>query len=88
MKTRLFLSSLLIVSTILFSCKNSAKNGVINTDIVSNPNTANGENGDGKLPIITLEKETHDFLIFRHYCLQKFLKTLFGYILIPTFIYL
>ncbi len=61
MKTRLFLSSLLIVSTILFSCKNSAKNGVINTDIVSNPNTANGENGDGKLPIITLEKETHDF---------------------------
>ena len=44
----------------LLSC-NSGDNGLISSDVVSNPNTANGKTDASTLPNIEFEEEIHDF---------------------------
>ena len=57
----------IIFSFILFTCFlylsscNSGGNGLISTDVVNNPNTANGITDPSKLPVIKFYEEIHDF---------------------------
>jgi len=48
-----------LVFLVVFSACNQSP-GNLSTDVVNNPNTANGESKD-KLPVIVFEKEIHDF---------------------------
>jgi len=64
MKTVNLPSLLVLLAMLLISgCGSNGKSGqeTISTDIVNNPNTANGDAGQGSLPIIDFEKTEHDF---------------------------
>jgi hypothetical protein len=58
----LFRKIILISGLVLFvlSGCNNQNNGKLSTDVVTNPNTANGDKKDN-LPQITFEKDLHDF---------------------------
>jgi len=43
------------------SCRNRADNGDLPADVVSNPNTASGKPDMSALPVISFEKDFHDF---------------------------
>jgi len=58
MMTRKYYLLGLLVLFVVSACNN--KPGNLSTDVVKNPNTANGEAKDN-LPIIEFEKEIHDF---------------------------
>ena len=51
---------LIIIAGILISCGNN-REGRISTDIVNNPVSASGDNSVNQLPIISFDKEIHDF---------------------------
>lgn len=60
MGTRFFLAAgWVLILTIAISCNNSG-NERLPADIVSNPNTASGADGE-KIPVIEFEKDIHDF---------------------------
>jgi hypothetical protein len=60
-KIFLFLMACLLV-VFFTACRNKSKNGeTLSTDVVENPNTANGKVDLGKLPVIRFEEEVHDF---------------------------
>jgi len=44
---------------LLISCNNNSE-GTLSTDVISNPNTASGDQKDN-LPVIEFEKDIHDF---------------------------
>ena len=48
---------------LIFGCNQDGKNRqeTISTDVVNNPNSANGNANNGSLPIITFEDTDHDF---------------------------
>ncbi|MEZ5197677.1 MAG: DUF1573 domain-containing protein [Bacteroidales bacterium] len=50
----------MVVLFLMFSC-DSNRSGNIPTDVVTNPNTANGESNMNDLPVIEFEKDFHDF---------------------------
>lgn len=51
----------LCISLVIISCSsNSNQDGLLSTDVVNNPSTANGK-AKGPLPDVKFEKETHDF---------------------------
>lgn len=45
----------------LLSCKQSGSNSDIPADVVNNPNSASGKSGPDALPVLTFEKDFHDF---------------------------
>ncbi|MCF8378293.1 MAG: DUF1573 domain-containing protein [Bacteroidales bacterium] len=45
---------------LLVACSCNNERGNLSTDVVTNPNTAEGKSNDG-LPVIEFEKEIHDF---------------------------
>ncbi len=59
----MFFRRIFVISGLIFftlSACNNQDNGQLSTDVVTNPNTASGEKKD-TLPIITFEKDVHDF---------------------------
>jgi hypothetical protein len=61
MLNKLFLFSLLLIGSSCFYSCNSGDNSLISSDVVNNPNTANGKADQSKLPNIEFEEEIHDF---------------------------
>jgi hypothetical protein len=60
MNRKLIFAFITMVAATFSSCDNKgAKNGQLDTDVVENPASASGEEGD--LPVITFESTTHDF---------------------------
>jgi hypothetical protein len=59
----LFLVLFACLPVVFFSsCRDQGKNGgVLSTDVVENPNTANGKGDLSMLPVIKFEEEVHDF---------------------------
>lgn len=57
---RFFFITMLFVGSLFSACNNSDDKKLIPSDVVNNPNTANGE-ADDKLAIIQFEKTEHDF---------------------------
>ncbi len=51
---------LLITAGILTSCGNNRESG-ISTDVVNNPVSASGDNSLDELPLISFDKDVHDF---------------------------
>ncbi|NOX45803.1 MAG: DUF1573 domain-containing protein [Chlorobi bacterium] len=51
---------LLITAGILTSCGNNREGG-ISTDVVNNPVSASGDNSLDELPLISFDKDVHDF---------------------------
>ncbi len=58
MKNLVFVLSVFVIVS-LNACDNNS--GKISTDVVRNNKTANGEVGQGDLPVITFEETEHDF---------------------------
>lgn len=58
MKKSIYIFYALVFLVVFSACNQSPGN--LSTDVVTNPNTANGESKD-KLPVIVFEKEIHDF---------------------------
>ena len=60
---QLSLGAALILGNFLFSsCQpKTESNGQINTDLVNNPASASGNQDEENIPVMVLEKETHDF---------------------------
>jgi hypothetical protein len=66
MKRNVFFSVLIISGFLISGCKNGSEkdsngNDNVSTDIVNNPNTADGKGDNSKLPVFKFEQETHDF---------------------------
>lgn len=59
-KRLIFITVVLVGLGCLFSC-NSKNKGLISSDVVSNPNTANGKTDPSQLPTIEFAEEIHDF---------------------------
>ncbi len=57
MRTLLFL---FLITVILTSCGNE-REGQISTDVVNNPMSASGDNSLDELPVISFDKDIHDF---------------------------
>ena len=58
----IFLGVLCFIIMIAMSCNNGSNNDKsLSTDIVKNPNTANGVSDTSKLPAFKFEEEIHDF---------------------------
>jgi hypothetical protein len=60
MKTRILLYFFISSTIALFSCS-TGNNTDLPSDVVNNPNTASGKYDAGSLPVITFEKDFHDF---------------------------
>ena len=63
MKRKLFIFLTLLIFLFCFNaCNNHQKNnGTISTDVVENPNTANGKSDLSELPVFSFNTEEHDF---------------------------
>jgi len=62
MKKYLFTGAAVVFSLFLvFSCGKQNKNTDLPAGVVSNPNTADGKGSDDALPVISFEKDFHDF---------------------------
>jgi hypothetical protein len=61
MKLKLTVAFMILLASAIVSCKSKEDKNGVSTDLVTNPLSANGENGEEKLPIVTFETETHDF---------------------------
>ena len=61
--TFLFLTTILSLSLFLIACNSSnTKSGeLLNSNVVTNPNTASGDESKGALPIISFEETEHNF---------------------------
>jgi len=61
--TRYFLQVFFAAFIVLFmvSCSNSGNDADLPADIVRNPNSASGKGDKSELPVITFEKDFHDF---------------------------
>ena|ERR1035438_4801353 len=60
-KNLLFLSAFIFIVFIM-ACHNKGKNGEsLSTDVIENPNTANGKVDLSSLPVLKLEEDVHDF---------------------------
>jgi len=58
----LYLILLILAISSITACKSpGGKEDKISTDLVKNPNTANGENNSGSLPVFKFEEIEHDF---------------------------
>ncbi|MCX6286413.1 MAG: DUF1573 domain-containing protein [Bacteroidetes bacterium] len=58
----LYLILLVLSISFISACNSSGdKEEKISTDLVKNPNTANGENNSGTLPVFKFEEIEHDF---------------------------
>ena len=51
---------LFLIAIIFTSCKNE-REGQISTDVVNNPMSATGDNSLDELPVISFDKDIHDF---------------------------
>ncbi len=60
MKKIYLLSVLAVMLSFLASCGDGGKNNV-DTSLIHNPNTAEGINNNEKMPVISFEKDKHDF---------------------------
>lgn len=56
----LYLSAFILMISLL-SCKQSGSNSDIPADVVNNPNSASGKSDPDALPVLTFEKDFHDF---------------------------
>lgn len=63
MKIRYMYTVLLPVILLLISCNGGSNPGeqYLPADVVTNPNTAEGNSNTGKLPVLTFEEMEHDF---------------------------
>ncbi len=63
MKTFQFLNIALVcfLMLILLSCNSSNKSGELPADVVNNPSSADNPDNKQNLPVITFEKDFHDF---------------------------
>jgi len=62
MNKKIFNIFIACIFVVLFTSCHNKKNGeMLSTDVVENPNTANGKGDPGKLPMIKFEEEVHDF---------------------------
>lgn len=52
---------LLIITLLIFSCKSKNGSTSIPGSVVNNPNSASGHANSGDMPVITFEKDFHDF---------------------------
>jgi len=50
-----------MLSVVMVSCGSKTQNTDLPADVVSNPNTASGKADMNKLPVISFEKDFHDF---------------------------
>jgi len=57
----LFLSGILSLSLISCNSGNTGSGELLNSDLVTNPNTASGDESQGDLPIIAFEEKEHNF---------------------------
>lgn len=57
----LFITAVFALFVILVSCKPKQAGTDIPADVVTNPNTADGKYDPSSLPVITFEKDFHDF---------------------------
>lgn len=60
---RIIIACTVITTLLSISCKEGAKkdDNTINTDVINNPASANGETNTEYLPKFSFEKDTHDF---------------------------
>ncbi|MCO5266261.1 MAG: hypothetical protein M9948_10335 [Lentimicrobium sp.] len=72
MKTRtntpiFLLAGILSLSILLLaSCNQSSSDkGLIPSDVVKNPNTADGNGDASEMPVMSFEKDFHDFAVIR-----------------------
>ena len=62
MKKYLFTGVAIVFSLLVFlSCSQQSKNSDLPAGVVNNPNTADGNNDTEALPVISFEKDFHDF---------------------------
>lgn len=67
MNTKIFriIPLMVTVTLLLFSCKNdqstAGDDGKLNTDLIQNPNTADGTADAANAPVMVFEKDIHDF---------------------------